>query len=88
MTEDYLKLVIDVILEHPGPWKQQDGYGDNGGKFTSITDRNHNDVFDGECSHLSESVFNLLLNFPELAAEILHDNSTPAPPLNDSRRLR
>lgn len=73
MDVEFRKLVEDVVAEHPGPWVPFDGYGDAGGRFTSIRDAKCNDVFDGEFGALSNSVFNLLLNFPELAAQLLAD---------------
>lgn len=71
MDEEFKKLITDVIAEHPGPWKQRNGYGDNGGRYTSIVDAKYNEVFDGQFGFLSESVFNLLLNFPEMTEGLL-----------------
>jgi hypothetical protein len=71
MDDEYRKLITDVIKAHPGPWKQKDGYGDHGGRFTSIVDANYDDIVDGEFGHVSEPVFNLLLNFPEIAQDLL-----------------
>lgn len=71
MDEEYKKLITDILEAHPGPWKQSDGYGDNGGRYTSIVDAKYNNVIDGEFGHVSEPVFNLLLNFPELAESLL-----------------
>lgn len=88
MTEDYLNLIIDVILEHPGPWKSYRFTGDNGGIFWSISDANGNELLDGERGVLSDKLVELITNFPNIAAEILNDNSTPMPPFNDSRRPR
>jgi hypothetical protein len=69
MHPEYKDLLIDALKAHPGPWKQEVGYGDNGGRFTSIIDTNGEDVFDGESGHLSRPVFDLLLNFPEIAGQ-------------------
>lgn len=71
MDSQYKKLIADVIKAHPGPWKQKDGYGDNGGRYTNIVDANYDDIIDGEFGGMSESIFNLLLNFPEIAQELL-----------------
>jgi hypothetical protein len=68
---DFEKLISDVIKQHPGPWAQQDGHGDRGGKYSSIVDAKGDNVLDGEFGQLSKPVFNLLLNFPELAAVLL-----------------
>jgi hypothetical protein len=71
MDEGLKKLITDAISAHPGPWAQKDGYGDNGGRYTSIVDANYDDILNGETGWLSTPVFNLLLNFPEVAEDIL-----------------
>jgi len=64
-------LVKAVVDAHPGPWKQRDGYGDRGGRFSSIVDATGTPVFDAEFGHLPDEVFNMMLNFPEIAGEII-----------------
>jgi hypothetical protein len=68
---EYDALVKAVTEAHPGPWEQRDGYGDGGGRYTSIVDANGRDVLDGETGHLSDAAFNLLLNFPEMVKDAL-----------------
>ena len=70
MEPEFRDLLVALLKAHPGTWKQYHGYGDNGGRFTSIVDANHDKVFDGEVGQLSEEAFNLLLNFPEIADQI------------------
>jgi hypothetical protein len=79
-NDEWRALVTAVMDAHPGPWKQTDRYGDHGGHYTSIADANHNAVLDGETGFLSEPVFNLLLNFPELAEDFLAAQPHPRCP--------
>ena len=70
MNDEFKKLIVNVIKAHPGPWNQRSGYGDSGGYFDGIVDANRKHVFDGEFGIIPTEVFNLLLNFPEIAHEI------------------
>lgn len=81
MSQEWWELLLKAIAKHPGPWEQWDGYNDRGGQYTSIRDAAGKDVFDGESGHLSDSIFNVLLNLPEMI-KALRD---PTPPAEEGR---